>query len=93
MFLTPGIFSMTISHIYVPVYREVTDISCFVSGMLHAGLGHRNMVSFLSTVEVRGLHHSSLKSQERHIGPHLQTLAEQSCERALREEAASVNVR
>ena len=57
-------------------------------GMVHAGMGPADVNSFLSSLNLPTVHHSSLKNLERKfVGPSLEALAKKSCSDAVNEEA------
>ncbi|KAL5012907.1 hypothetical protein ScPMuIL_011458 [Solemya velum] len=58
-------------------------------GMFHTGMGHRQFTQLLSTLEIRGLHHTSMKTREIEISQHIHTVAQESCNDALRAEASA----
>ncbi len=51
--------------------------------MLHAGMGHSHVESFLSTVGVPVMHHKTMKRREREIAQHIGDVARKSCDAAL----------
>ena len=59
-----------------------------ISGMLHSGIGHTQMSNLMSTLEIRGLHHRSMKDREKEVSPHVKAVASGSCKEALIDEAA-----
>lgn len=68
----------------------LTDLLFYnmISAMFHTGLGGSHVNSFLAAIEVPGLDH---KAQRRHasvLAKHVETVAHDSCEKALREEVA-----
>lgn len=54
--------------------------------MLHCGLGPTGVNSFLNNLNIRGIHHKSLKQRELEIGKHIREAADESMETALEEE-------
>ena len=57
-------------------------------GMVHAGMGPADVNSFLSSLNLPTVHHSSLKNLERKfVGPFLEALAKESCSDAVNEES------
>ncbi len=57
------------------------------TGAIHAGMGHRQAESFLTTIGVPSLHHKTFKRREREVASAIHAVAEQSCSEALQEEA------
>ncbi|XP_077863137.1 uncharacterized protein LOC144345911 [Saccoglossus kowalevskii] len=55
-------------------------------GMLHAGIGERQLNNFLSTLNVPGIHHKSLKSREREVGAAIEKIANASVLQSLEDE-------
>ena len=51
--------------------------------MLHAGLGERQVNQLLTSMNIRHIHHKSLKEMEREVGKNIETVANQSVEAAL----------
>ena len=57
-------------------------------GVVHAGLGPSQVSSFLSSLILPTVHHSSRKNLEwKRVGPSLEALAKESCSDAAKEEA------
>lgn len=52
-------------------------------GMLHAGLSGTAVERFLSTLEVPPPNHKILKRREREIGPAIERVADETCEKAM----------
>ncbi|KAK7488551.1 hypothetical protein BaRGS_00020168, partial [Batillaria attramentaria] len=57
--------------------------------MMHSGITNRQMTSMMATLEIRGLHHESMKKREEEVHPHIYDVAKQSCDQALLAEAVS----
>ena len=55
---------------------------------MHAGVGHSHVSSFMSVLEVDGLHHHSMKKREIEVGDHIKSVATASCAEALTEEVS-----
>ncbi|XP_062576921.1 uncharacterized protein LOC134267321 isoform X2 [Saccostrea cucullata] len=55
-------------------------------GMLHSGSGHTQVTNFMSSIEIEGMHHRTMKARECEVEPHIQSVAQQSCSEALLEE-------
>lgn len=56
------------------------------TGMLHSGSGHTQVEKFMSTLEIQGLHHTSMKKRELEVEPHVENVCRSSCVDALGEE-------
>jgi hypothetical protein len=54
-----------------------------VSGMMHSGIAHTQMTGFMASLEIEGLHHTTTKKREKEVEPHLQSVAKESCRKAL----------
>ena len=60
------------------------------SGMLHSGIGHRQIESFMSVLEIPVLAPSTMKRREKEIASYVETMAVESCAKALREEVSMI---
>lgn len=58
----------------------------YYTGMLHSGSGHTQVTNFMSSIEIEGMHHRTMKARECEVEPHIQSVAQQSCSEALLEE-------
>lgn len=58
--------------------------------MLHSGIAFNQMSNFMSTLEIQGLHHKSMKKRECEVSRHIQSVAEDSCSQALEAEVAAI---
>lgn len=56
------------------------------AGMINGGFGESHVNGFLSSLNIPTITQSTLKSREREITPHLHKMAEDSCNKHLREE-------
>lgn len=54
--------------------------------MINGGFGESHVNGFLSSLNIPTITQSTLKSREREITPHLHKMAEDSCNKHLREE-------
>lgn len=54
-----------------------------VSGMMHSGIAHTQMTAFMASLEIDGLHHTTMKKREKEVEPHIQSVAKESCRKAL----------
>ncbi|KAL5019190.1 hypothetical protein ScPMuIL_004912 [Solemya velum] len=69
----------------VPAYDVNTKAAL---GMYHAGVGQTQVASFLSTLEIEGLHAKSMKARELEFSEHMKAVAQASCDEALQKEVA-----
>ena len=58
-------------------------------GMVHSGLGETHVNNFLTSMNLPPISHKTLKKREREVGPIIEKVAEESCEKALAEEVAT----
>lgn len=56
------------------------------TGLLHAGIGHNQLNMLLTTMNIRYVHHKSLKRREREAGKFIEMVAKQSTHSALQQE-------
>ncbi|XP_070538473.1 uncharacterized protein [Ptychodera flava] len=56
------------------------------AAMLHAGIGERQINKFLTVLNMKAIHHKSLKKSEREVGKAIENVAKESVRRALFEE-------
>lgn len=54
--------------------------------MLHSGSGATQITNFMSSLEIEGMHHTTMKLREYEVEPHISGVARQSCHDALAEE-------
>ena len=78
-------------HTYTPfslhsIWR-VNRLQFLSTGAIHAGMGHRQTESFLTTIGIPGMHHKTFKRREREVASALQNVSQSSCSAALQEEA------
>ena len=71
--------------LFLSLNRMQKVINVF-SAMLHSGLGHRQITSFMAAIEIEGLHHKSMKRREKEVEPHVLSVAKESCSDALANE-------
>ena len=64
-------------------YGELMDCGVIyydsISGMFHSGIGHAQMSSLMSTLEIRGLHHTCMEDREKEVSLYVQVVASGSC--------------
>ena len=65
----------------------VSHFNCCVSGMLNAGIGEKQVNGLLAAMNVPGIHHKALKRREREVSALISSLAKESCDTALENEA------
>lgn len=70
---------------YVKVYFYFT-------GMIHSGTGHTQITNFMSTLEIKGLHHTTMKLRELEVESHVFDVAQQSCHDAIHAEIECQNI-
>lgn len=61
-------------------------ICVYISAMIHSGIGYTQVQHFLTTLNLHGITHTSLKEREIEIGGVMEELAEESVKNALTEE-------
>ena len=58
--------------------------------MMHSGIAFNQMSNFMSTLEIQGLHHKSMKKRTNEVSPHIDSVAQGSCSQAIEEEVATI---
>lgn len=51
--------------------------------MIHTGIGHRQVTSFLSVMNIKSPHHDTVKAMEREVGQAIEKVARDSVSSAL----------
>ena len=59
---------------------------CYFLGMLHAGIGSTHVNALLTSMNLPPVGVNSFKAREREIGPAIESVAKNSCEKALEAE-------
>ena len=71
----------------VNVCVECSNV-CYVTGCLDSGVGHQQLNTLLSAMDLPVIHHNTIKRAEARIGPAFEAAATESCMEAILEERA-----